>query len=103
MDGLEGVLAFAARPGAEERAAFDRLDWVEQVRWVASRPLDGAMMRHVADPMLTPDPGPHMALAARPDLPRGVLERLLRDPNPQVRRNAASHGTGGHGDGAHDR
>lgn len=80
-----------AAGGAELRAAFDALDWVGQVRYVARHDMDAPMMRHVAR---HGDPAARMALALKPGLPATVRRILAADPNPQVRSNV-SGGAGG--------
>lgn len=73
--------------GAGFRRAFDMLDWPDQVRCVASHPMDAGMMRHVAR---HGDPAARMALALRRDLPPTIRRLLETDANPQVRANLAA-------------
>lgn len=77
--------------GAGFRRAFDMLDWPDQVRCVASHPMDAGMMRHVAR---RGDPAARMALALRRDLPPTIRRLLETDANPQVRANLAAGADG---------
>lgn len=64
---------------------FDRMGWVEQVRFVSTTPiLHPRVMRYVAK---SGDPAARMALALRTDVPAYIRRRLAQDENPQVRAN----------------
>lgn len=70
--------------GVAFRRVFDGLDWPDQVRCVATHPMDAGMMRHV---VRHGDPAARMTLALRHDLPDTIRRLLETDPNPQVRAN----------------